>query len=419
MSIPRADDHDTAGVYAQFREGLGMNIDILTFDAASGHKSAAEAVRLQLQTQMPQADIRIVDLGDVLKCQTRLLGWIYQNGISYFNWCMRNERYFLFPASIRAWILFARINTRVAPLECLLQWTARFWSDRTPDVIVSVTPMKHTIVFEAARTINPNVCCITIPVDYSEMTSGYWFQPKVRQHYLLGGEQLHREARAAGVEEARIHRMGGMVIDPRFYENSPFDRRELLSSLGLHPDLPTGVISFGSQGTVNVLRCARRIAAAQIPVNLICLTGRNAQLAAQVGQLATPYPVIAQPFQAAPPVLAHRLADFLIGKPGTMTLNEALVTRTPFIFVKSRGLDLLQRGNEDWVLEKGVGVQADTPDTVDEAVNAVLQDPQIHQNIRAVQHRGVFEAGAVIARLIDGDLAASRLTPAAPLSKAG
>lgn len=396
-----------------------MNIEILTFDAASGHKSAAEAVRLQLQTQMPQADIRIVDLGDVLKCQTRLLGWIYENGISYFNWCMRNERYFLFPASIRAWILFARVNTCVAPLEVLLRWTARFWHDRTPDVIVSVTPMKHTIVFEAARTVNPDVCCITIPVDYSEMTSGYWFQPKVRQHYLLGGEQLHRDASAAGVDERRIHRMGGMVIDPRFYDTTALDRDELLSGMGLEPDLPTGVISFGSQGTVNVLRCTRRIAEAKIPVNLICLTGRNAQLAAQIRQLRTPYPVIAQPFQPSPPVTAHRLADFLIGKPGTMTLNEALVTETPFIFVKSRGLDLLQRDNEDWVLDNGVGVQADTPDTVDVAVQTVLGDSHIHQRIRNRQHRGVFDAGAVIVRLIEGNVAASRLAQTPPLSKAG
>lgn len=396
-----------------------MNIDILTFDAASGHKSAAEAIRLQLNTQMPHAQIRVVDLGDVLKCQTRLLGWIYENGISYFNWCMRNERYFLFPASIRAWILFARINTRVTSLECLLRWTARFWSDHTPDVIVSVTPMKHTIVYEAARTINPDVCCITIPVDYSEMASGYWFQPEVRQHYLLGCEQLHRDACAAGVDVEDIHGLSGMVIDPRFYDTSLLKRDELLSSMELDPSLPTGVISFGSQGTVNVLRCTNRIAKAQIPVNLICLTGRNAQLANQVNQLDTPYPVIAQPFQASPPVVAHRLADFLIGKPGTMTLNEALVTNTPFIFVKSRGLDLLQRANEDWVLENAVGVQADTPDVVDEAVRTILQDSQIHQRIRDVRHRGVFDAGAIIHKLVGREIAALNATQTTPLSKAG
>lgn len=396
-----------------------MNIDILTFDAASGHKSAAEAIRLQLQTQRPQADIRIIDLGDVLKCQTRLLGWIYENGISYFNWCMRNERYFLFPASIRAWIRFARLNTTAAPLECLLRWTARFWSDRTPDAIVSVTPMKHTIVFEAARTLNPDVCCITIPVDYSEMTPGYWFQPKVRQHYLLGSDQLHHEARGAGVDAADIHKMSGMVIDPRFYDTTPLDRSERLVAMGLHPDLPTGVISFGSQGTVNVLRCANRIADARLPVNLICLTGRNARLASQVSQLSSPFPIIARPFRPSPPVAVHRLADFLIGKPGTMTLNEALVTSTPFIFVKSRGLDLLQRANEDWVLEHGVGVQADTTDVVDQAVQDVLQDSQIHARIRNVQHEGVFEAATMIDQLIDSDVSAGRITRTRPFSKAG
>lgn len=377
-----------------------MKIDVLTFDAASGHKSAAEAIQRQLKHQMPNASVRVVDLEDVLRCQTKLLHWIYRAGIEYFNWCMRKERYFLFPTSIRAWIRFAKINTSVPALRFLLKWTSRFWDGQPPDAIISVTPMLHTIVYEAARITNPDVRCITIPVDFSYVTPGYWFQPHVQQEYLLGSQQLVLDAKGERINEASVQRLSGMMIDPRFYDSRPLNRSTFLQELGMDPELPVGVISFGSQGTVNVLRCADRIAKSKLPVNLICLTGRNKQLKAMVDSLKSPFPIAALPFRPEPPVTALRIADFLIGKPGTMTLTEALITETPFIFLKSHGLQCAQQCNEEWVLKNNVGMQADNPEQVDSAVEMVLQNKLMLQRIRAARHDGIYDAADRILKLL-------------------
>ena len=377
-----------------------MQIDILTFDAASGHKSAAEAIRRQLSVQMPHADVRVIDLEDVLKSQTRLIGAIYRTSIGYFNWCMRRESYFLFPTTIRTSIWFARILCSIKPLRFLLRWTSSFWKDRRPDAIVSVTPMMHTLVYESARIVNPDVRCITVPVDFCEMTPGYWFQSAVRQEYLLGCDQLFLDAESEQVDPAETHRLSGMAVDPLFYDQSPIDRVAFHAQKQLDPNLPTGVISFGGQGTINVLRCAQRIADANIPVNLICLTGRNQNLRERVEAMDSPYPIVAQPFTPEPPVAALRMAAFLIGKPGTMTLTESLITGVPFIFVKSTGLDCVQQANEKWVLQQGIGIQADTPDHVDDAVRNVLASDSIMQNIERAQHDGIFDLTANIERLI-------------------
>lgn len=384
-----------------------MNINILTFDAASGHKSAAEAIRRQLAEEHPDADVRIVDLEEILQYQTKLLGWVYRSGIDYFNWCMRKERYFFFTASVRAWILFAAINTRVKCLKFLLRWTAEFWNDDPPDVIVSVTPMLHTLVYEAARTANPDVKCITIPVDYSEPVPGYWFQPKIQQHYLVGDGWLYTDAIECGIPADQIVRLGGMMIDPRFYHGPSMDRNQTLSSLGLDPNLPTGVISFGGQGTVNVLRCARAIRDAGLAVNLVCLTGRNEQLKLEVGKLDSRFPVVARGFQQEPPVDVLLVADFLIGKPGTMTLNEALITDTPFIFIESKGLQSIQGRNEEWVLEQKIGLGAATPEDVPDCIKTVLSQPAFKERIRECHHRGIFDASRAIGQLLDGSTADS------------
>lgn len=375
-------------------------IDIIYFEASSGHKSAAEAVRHGLQDRSPEWDVRCIDLGDVLKHQTKLLDWIYTCGIHFFNGCMKRERYFFFSTCIKMWIAFARLITRFRCFRFLLRWTSQFWSDGPPDAVISVTPMKHTIVYEAARCVNPNVLCITIPVDYSEMTAGYWFEPKIRQHYLLGWQGLKTEAIASGVCADEITELSGMIIDPRFYADTALDRDQFLIELGLDPALPAGIISFGGQGTVNVLRCAKRIAEARIPVNLICLCGRNQKLHDSVTALETQFPLAAIKFTEDPPVDAHRIADFLIGKPGTMTLNEAVVTRTAFVFIKSQGLNAVQGANERWVVQNGTGVACESPDVVDQAVKNVLADSKILERIEQVQHRGIFDAVEHISKMV-------------------
>lgn len=373
-------------------------VDIIYFEASSGHKSAAESLRAALSVLHPDWSVRTVDLRDILRCQTRLLDFIYTNGVRFFNWSMQRERYFFFATCIHLWIIFARLCTTFQPLHFLLRWTSRFWADGAPDAIVSVTPMKHTIVYESARIVNPLVKCITIPTDYREMLPGYWFQAGVRQLYLLGSPQLMDQALRSGVPPKELRELGGMVISPRFYDATQVDKDTLLASLGLDPALPTGVISFGGQGTINVLRCARRIAEVGLRVNMICLCGQNEPLLKSVQILKTPYPLVALGTTSRPALSPGRIADymkiadFMVGKPGTMTLTEALISRTPFIFIKSTGLSIVHGPNEDWVLQNGVGVMAESPESVDSAITQVFNDPEMLPRIDACFHRGVFDA---------------------------
>ena len=396
-------------------------VDIIYFEASSGHKSAAEALRYGLLQENPDWEVRCVDLEDILRCQTRLLAFIYTTSVNFFNWCMRRESYFFFPTCMKLSIAYARVNTRVKMLRFLLRWTSDFWKDSPPDAVISVTPMKHTIVYEAARCINPKVHCITIPVDFSEMIPGYWYQPAIEQHYLVGSDRLHKDALASGVRPSDVTPLGGMIIDPRFYETNSINRAEFLEAMGLDPSLPTGVISFGGQGTVNVLRCAKKIAERKIPANLICLCGRNEELRQKVSKLTSCYPIAAHGFTEAPPVDILRMADFLIGKPGTMTLTESLITRTAFIFIKSQGLRSVQGSNEEWVLENGIGVKAETPGDVDEAVLRVLDDARMLERIDDCRHDGVYDAIREITEMVKSnvriDAPSSEVTTRSPKSR--
>ena len=100
---------------------------------------------------------------------------------------------------------------------------------------------------------------------------------------------------------------------------------------------------------------------------------------------------------AETPITYQRLADFVIGKPGVMTINEALILGKPLILLKARGMGPVQEGNEKWAVERGLGVLIDGPCAVGAAVKHILASPRYREAAARHHHRGVF---AVADRLI-------------------
>ena len=191
-----------------------------------------------------------------------------------------------------------------------------------------------------------------------------------------------------------------MIIDPNFYAPPQRSRTQLDVEFGLDPTLPLGVISFGCQGTVNVLRIARQIAAEGLAINLLCLCGKNQELQAAVRDLKTPHPCVAVGFRPEPPSDLLYAANVLIGKPGTMTLNEAIITGTPFVALESDGLKPIQGGNEVFVVQTGIGLVAGSVEDVPAAVRQVLTQPQYVGNLERARHTGVYDAVDEMERLL-------------------
>lgn len=385
--------------------GCGLkSIDIVYFEAGSGHKTAAEGLRRAVLERHPDWDCRIVDLVEILRCDPLQVGRVICLLIDHFNACMRRERYVGFPAMVWLAIWFSRMAT--TNWFYLIRWgLSRYWRQRCPDMIVSVTPMFNAMIYQTARRVRPDVVCLTIPVDHVEMRPGYWFEPQIPQHYLLAGKPLLTQAQQAGVDPAEIHTLSGMIIDPGFYETPKRSRSQLDAEFGLDPALPLGVISFGCQGTVNVPRIARQLAADRLPLNLLCLCGKNQKVQAEVRDLVTPYPCVAVGFRPEPPCDLLYAADVLIGKPGTMTLNEAIITGTPFVALESDGLKPIQQGNEVFVVETGIGLVAGSVEDVPAAVRQVLTQSQYPGNLQRAHHTGVFDAVKEIEQLLGGNKA--------------
>jgi UDP-N-acetylglucosamine:LPS N-acetylglucosamine transferase len=66
--------------------------------------------------------------------------------------------------------------------------------------------------------------------------------------------------------------------------------------MGLDPEKPTGLVLFGGYGSHSMVEIARRMAAAETPVQLIFLCGRNRQLHKRLRSMDLPFPAHIQGF---------------------------------------------------------------------------------------------------------------------------
>lgn len=369
-------------------------LDIVYFDAGSGHRSAAFGLAAALRQMCPDWQVRTVNIVDVFAPNKRFHG-IVQAGIDYFNWCMKRELLFDLRGLINLSLLFHDLVRRDA-----IEQIATFWADNPPDTVISVTPMYNPVLYRSVRVARPDTICITVPVDFEEVRPRYWFTPKVEQHYLLATDRLLEQARRAKIPEARLSRIAGMVIDPSFYSAPPANIPAELERLGLDRALPTGVASFGGQGSIVLPRIARALNHPDLKLNMIFLCGRDDSTFSSISSLTTSYRKVVLRYAPEPPHFYHHIADFILGKPGAMTITEALITRKPIVFLKSRGMAPVQRGNEAWVLKHGIGVAANGVRQLIPAIRQVIGSRAYSENANSYTHNGVFNAAEQIQRIV-------------------
>jgi processive 1,2-diacylglycerol beta-glucosyltransferase len=329
-------------------------------------------------------------------------------GIDHFNGKLKREKVFDLKGLINLSLMFHDLLSAKGIREI-----SAYWENDPPDAVVSVTPMYNPALYRAARLANPDVRCVTIPVDFEEVKPRYWFTPKVEQHYLVATRRLEQQARAAGIQDSFIRRISGMPIDPEFYEAPRLNVAGELARLGLNPTLPTGFVSFGGQGSVLLTEIARILSRSSLDLNLIFMCGRHSEAYKELNEMNTPYPKLALSYTKETPIYYQGLADFIIGKPGTMTITEALIAAKPVIAIKSRGMSPVQRGNEEWMEGHGVGIVVSDMKALPNAVKQVITSDKYRRNAERESHRGVFEAAEIICELTQEAAGESRKAQAA------
>jgi 1,2-diacylglycerol 3-beta-galactosyltransferase len=372
-------------------------LTIVFFDAGGGHRNAAEALKVTLEQQSRPWDVRLMNLQeqlDAIDVVRRATGVRIQEGYNLIlrkGWTRPTRQLLVL---LRGLVRFYHGQV-VARLET-------YWREHPADVALSVVPLFNRALAESLHAAAPQTAFTTLLTDIADCPPHFWIEEE-SEFLICGSERAEQQAFAAGHTRDRVFRTSGMVLKPKFYDKPQLNLRAEREKLGLHPDLPTGIVLFGGHGAPVMAEIARRIDAGTAEVQQILICGHNRKLYAELAARRTRRPIRVEGFTSN---VAHfmALSDFFIGKPGPGSISEALQFDLPVIVERNARTMPQERYNTDWVLEKRLGIVLKDFREIASGVSQLLQPQtfaELRANARAYTNRAIFEVPAILEEVVE------------------
>jgi 1,2-diacylglycerol 3-beta-galactosyltransferase len=371
-----------------------MQVDFIFFDAGGGHRAAANALRQVMEQQGSPFEIRMVNLQDVLDAMDvfrKLTGLRLQD---IYNLMLKKGWTLGSPQLMVGmhWVIRLFHPKAVRLLEA-------FWRERRPEMVVSLVPNFDRALCESLARALPGVPFITILTDIADYPPHFWIERQV-QHFICGSAKAVEQALAMGHAEDKVHRVSGMILNPRFYEIAPLsaeDRSAARARLGFDPAKPVALVLFGGQGSAVMREIARLLPDRQ----LLLICGNNAKLREKLQTLPHAAPMYVEGFTKEVPHYMQ-LADYFIGKPGPGSISEAVAMRLPVIVECNAWTLPQERYNARWVRQMGVGTVLPDFRGIARAVEELLA-PAAYQRFREatarLENRAVFEIPGILRQI--------------------
>jgi len=372
-------------------------LEFVFHDAGGGHRAAATALDMAIRAQQRPWETHLLNLQELLD-QLDILKKYFGIRIQEFYNSMLRNGWTLGSAQLLK-VLQATIRTFHRPAVRLLE---AHWKETQPDMVVSFIPHFNIALCESFARAFPERPFVTILTDLADYPPHFWIE-RQRQYLVCGTERAVEQARSMGYPDERIFRASGMILHPRFYEASienPLAERE---KLGLHRDLPTGLVLFGGHGSKVMFDIAERIERSKLDLQMIYICGKNEKLANALRAQKSRLPRLVEGFTTRVNYYMQ-LADFFIGKPGPGSVSEAMAMKLPVIVECNAWTLPQERYNADWIIEKQVGIVLRNFRKIDEAVSQLIEPATLARyraNAAAVENRAVFEIPGMLEKILE------------------
>jgi hypothetical protein len=355
-------------------------IDLIYFEAGGGHRAAATALKLVIHQQQRGWDVKLMNLQEILDPLDIFRKYTGVRMQDVYNLLLKKGWTLGAPQLTVAMHALIRLYHRgqVRLLE-------KYWAQNEPDLMVSLVPNFS----RALRESLPNAPFVTILTDLADYPPHFWME-RQEQYFICGTAKAVAQALALGHLKERVFQTSGMILRPKFYDPITIDREEGRDQLGLNPDMPTGLVLFGGEGSGVMLEIAKRMTA---QAQFIFICGKNQKLAERLRRLPTTFPKYVEGFTSEIPYYMH-LSDFFIGKPGPGSISEALAMHLPVMVERNAWTWPQERYNTEWIREKDVGVVLKNFREIDSGVRTLLEPAnfaRFRANAAAIKNRAVFE----------------------------
>lgn len=339
-----------------------QNILILTNDAGMGHRQAALATVAALEQRY----------GDTLR--PVLVNPLEEPGAppalrnmqSDFNRLVqRAPTLYALGHAIGNGYLPTRLMERLEP-RLMGQPMDRILRSAHPAIVVSTHPTYIYLLVDYRRRHGEAWPLVVLVTDLARLQR-LWFRSEV-DLYLVPTEEAAALAARRGIGPERVH-VTGIPVDLRLAEPAS-SRAKLRAHFGWDPALPA-IVAVGSRRVVDFMSVLEALNAADLPIQLIVVTGDDEELLDEARAIDWRFPVQLHGYVDDLP-LRLRAADAVISKAGGLTVAESLAAGAPLFIIQSTPMH--EQGNAAYVVAGGAGLRAKSPAELVEALRGALAD---------------------------------------------
>lgn len=368
-----------------------LRVLLLSAGSGSGHIRAAAALEKVFRAQSSVREVVNVDAltytnklfrqfyskfyYQLIRNAPALLGWFYDN----LDEPWKTERMRL---------MLSRLNTR--PLVRMIRRLR-------PDVTVCTHFLPAEIIsyLLAKDSIETRLAIVVTDLDVHAM----WLSRNFH-HYFVAIEESRVHLKMAGLPEDRIT-VSGIPIDPIFSEKK--DRLALCARHGVDPVRPLLLVSLGAMGREFGDELIKALSYLRTPVQIVLGCGMHEDLKdrfeAETRRMRAPH--LAWRVMGFTSEMDEwiRMATLLIGKPGGLTLSEAMACGLPMVIFQP--IPGQEERNSDHLLEAGAAIKCNNVTTLAFKVDQLLGDsPRLAEMSRAARRLGRPDAARTVVRTL-------------------
>lgn len=338
---------------------------ILSASVGAGHLRAAEALEKEFKRQMPDSEIKNIDVLnftnplfrrlygkaylDMVNKMPEVLGWMYDT----LDKPWENERRRL---------ALDRLNTQ--PFINLLK-------KEKPDLAVCTHFLPSEIIswLKAKGKVSFPQAIVVTDFDAHAM----WLCHHYEQ-YFVALEETKIHLAKIGIPKDKIT-VSGIPIDPVFAVAK--DKSGIRNKFGLTQDKLVILVSAGGFGVGNIEHLLEALSDLQTPSEIVAICGKNEDLKNRLEQFAKTKlnneRVTFKPIGFTKEMDEYMsAADLIVGKPGGLTTSEALAKGLVFVVVNP--IPGQEERNSDHLLEKGCAIKCNNLPILAYKIDELIKD---------------------------------------------
>lgn len=333
-----------------------MKALILTISAGQGHNKTARAIGDYLKSQGVDTDII-----DTYK---------------YFNKALSNlvEKGYLMSTKFTPGIygsiysLEARKDYADKPniVDMVSKIIARqfykFIDAKNPDVIITTHIFASNLVSHFKKKKNSKAVTVGILTDFT--VHPFW-ETADMDYYVTPSALLNNQLVKKGVPEEKILPFG-IPIEPKFSKCR--SKSEARKELGFD-DKKTVFVMTGSMGYGDVIKYVKDLDAIKTDFQIVTVCGNNSGLKNEIDALSTDKKIYNFGFVDNIDVIMDA-SDFIVSKPGGLTVSEALAKKLPMILIDP--IPGQEDRNYEFLVNNGIAMGVSKTFSVGEALYQII-----------------------------------------------